>query len=122
MKYSFWFGQHVATWKDIEAVYERDSALPIGMAPKLTENHIHLNNFKKIKVKLATQVISHTVAASLCTYVSVGALPSSAMGTAKKLKCALHDQSAHLEFMKKTIVFILGLNVFDRNAEVNWSD
>ena len=81
---------------------------------KLTENHIHPNNFKKMKVKLATQVISHTVAASLCTYVSLGALPSSAMGTAefiqkfdsvfdcvnsstlqssKKLKCAIHDQS-----------------------------
>ena len=38
MKYSLRFGEHVASWKVIEAVYGRDSALPIRSAPKLTEN------------------------------------------------------------------------------------
>ena len=116
MKYSFRFGEHVASWKDVKAVYVRDSALPIRSAPKLTEKHIHPNNFNKMKVKLATQVLSHTVAATICMYVSVGALPSSAMGTAefiqrfdsvfdcvnsstlnssKVLKCALSDQTKH---------------------------
>ena len=36
-----------------------------------------------MKVKYATQILSHTVAASLCTYVSLGVLPQSAMGTAE---------------------------------------
>lgn len=71
MKYSFPFGQHVATWKDIEAIYEKDTSLPIRSTPKLTEKHIHPNNFQKMKVKLATQVLSHTVAASLCMHVWV---------------------------------------------------
>ncbi|KAK9710421.1 hypothetical protein QE152_g26003 [Popillia japonica] len=35
-----------------------------------------------MKVKFASQVFSHTVAAALYTYVSLGALPASAIGTA----------------------------------------
>ena len=82
-----------------------------------------------MKVKYATQVISHTVAASLCTYVSVGVLSSSAMGTAeflskfnsifdclnssttqstKKCKCALHEKSIHEIVLKEAITFIKG--------------
>ena len=139
IKYSFRFGEHVASWEDIEAVYSRDAALPIRSVPKLTEKHIRPNNFNKMKVKLATQVLSHTVAATICTYVSVGALPSSAMGTAefiekfdstfdcvnsaslqstKVLKCALSDQTKHQDFMKEAIGFIKGLKVFNGNEEV----
>ena len=139
MKYSFRFGEHVASWKDVEAVYGRDSALPIRSAPKLTEKHVRPNNFNKMKVKLATQLLSHTVAATICMYVSVGALPSNAMGTAeliekfdsifdcvnsstlhstKVLKCALSDQTKHQDFMKEAIGFIKGLKVFNGNEEV----
>ena len=139
MKYSLRFGEHAASWKDVEAVYARDSALPIRSVPKLTEKHIRPNNFQKMKVKLATQVLSHTVAATICMYVSVGALPSSAMGTAefiekfdsifdcvnsstlhstKVLKCALSDQTKHQQFMKEAIDFIKKLKVFNGNEEV----
>ena len=124
MKYSFRFGQHVATWKDIEDLYMKDS-LP--------------TNFNKMRVKLATQVLSHTVAASLCTYASLGGLPSTAMGTSeflskfdsvfdcvncstlhstKNLKCPLNDTSPNKEFMKEAIIFIKGLKVFNGNEEV----
>ena len=92
-----------------------------------------------MKVKLATQVLSHTVAATICMYVSVGALPSNAMGTAefiekfdsifdcvnsctlhstKVLKCALSDQTKHQDFMKEAIGLIKGLKVFNGNEEV----
>ena len=140
MKYTFRFGEdHVASWKDVEAVYARDSALPIRSTPKLTEKHIRPNNFNRMKVKLATQVLSHTVAAAICTYVSVGALPSCAMGTAefiekfdsifdcvnsstlhstKVLKCALSDQTKHQDFMKEAIDLIKELKVFYGNEEV----
>ena len=117
----FHFGSYTASWKDIENLYEKDKSLPVRADPKLTEKHIHCNNFCKMKVKLVTQVFSHTVAASICTYVNVGALPSSAMGTAelllqfdsffvcvnssslhleKKFKCALNHKSQHMNFLK----------------------
>lgn len=63
MQFSFRFDHHVATWKDTEAVYDKDSVLPIRSAPKLTEKHIHRNNFNKMKMKLETQVLSITAAA-----------------------------------------------------------
>ena len=90
-------------------------------------------------MKLATQVLSHTVAATICTYVIVGVLPSSAMGTAeliekfdsifdcvsssslqstKFLKSALRDQTKHQDFVKEAIGFIKGLKVFNGNEEV----
>ena len=83
MKYTFKFDQYTAKWQDIEEFYTKDKELPIRAAPKLTEKHIRPNNFSNMKVKYATQVLSHTVAASICMYVSVGGLPSSAMGTAE---------------------------------------
>ena len=41
------------------------------MAPKLTKKHIELPAFTKMKVKLATQVISRTVAAGLETHATL---------------------------------------------------
>ena len=72
-------------WKDIEQFYNKDKELPIRAAPKLTDKHIRPNNFEKMKVRYAMQILSHTVAASLCTYVSVGGLSPAAMGTAEFL-------------------------------------
>ena len=85
MKYSFKFGSYTATWQHIEEFYNKDKTLSIRMAPKLTEKHIHPNGFSKMKVKYASQVLSHTVAAGLCSYVSMGNLPASALGTAEFL-------------------------------------
>ena len=83
MKYTFRFGKLVANWKDIELFYNKYKELTIRSAHKLTDKHIHLNNFNKMKVKYATQVLSHAVAVSLCTYISSGVLPQSVMGTAQ---------------------------------------
>ena len=85
MKYTFKFDGYVAVWNDVENFYQKDISLTIRAAPKLTEKHIHRNNFAKMRVKYATQVLIHTVAAAICTYVSVGGLPSSAMGTVELL-------------------------------------
>ncbi|CAB3997362.1 Hypothetical predicted protein [Paramuricea clavata] len=139
MKYIFKFGNLVASWKDIEAFYNKDKELPIRSAHKLTDKHIHPNNFNKMKVKYATQVLSHTVAASLCTYISLGVLPTSAMGTAelllkfdtlfdsvnssklhspKKLKTPITETSNHVNFFNEAIDFIASLKVFEGNKEV----
>ena len=139
MKYIFKFGNLVASWKDIEVFYNKDKELSIRSAHKLTDKHIHPNNFQKMKVKYATQVLSHTVAASLCTYISLGVLPPSAMGTAelilkfdtlfdsvnssklyspKKLKTPITVTSNHVNFFNEAITFISNLKVFDGNTEV----
>ena len=83
MKYTFKFGQYTAKWEDIINFYNKDTELPIGAAPKITDKHIRPNNFIKMKVKYATQILNHTVAASICMHVRIGSLSSSAMGTAE---------------------------------------
>ena len=139
MKYTIKFDNYQAQWEDIEAFYNNDKELPIRAAPKLTDKHIRPNNFEKMKVKYATQILSHTVAASLCMYVSVGALSPSAMGTAeflskfdslfdcvnsstinstKELKRAITKNSSHISFLKEMHDFIDGLKVFNGNQDV----
>ena len=92
-----------------------------------------------MKVKYATQVLSHTVAASLCTYISLGVLPPSAKGTAelllkfdslfdlvnssklhspKKLKTPITETSSHIDFLNEAIDFMSSLKVFNGNTEV----
>ena len=87
----------------------------------------------------ATQVLSHTVAASPCTYISLGVLPPSAMGTAelllkfdslfdsvnssklhapKKLKTPITETSSHIDFFNEAIDFMSSLKVFNGNTEV----
>jgi len=53
-----------ASWKDIITAYEIDknSYLKQRQMPKLTDRHIIPNLIPKMKVKYATQVISHTMA------------------------------------------------------------
>ena len=139
MKYTFKFGNYTAQWKDIVDFYNRDKELDIRAAPKFTEKHIRPNNFCKMKVKYATQILSHTVAASLCTYVSIGGLATSAMGTAqllfkfdslfdcvnvstinspKELKRAMTTTSSHQGYLEEAFTFIKELKVFERNEEV----
>ena len=139
MKYTFKFGQYTAKWQDIVDLYNKDKELAIRAAPKITDKHIWPNNFAKMKVKYATQVLSHTVAASICMHVSVGSLSSSAMGTAeciskfdslfdavnvltiqssKALKCALTQTSPHLNFFEQAISFIKSLKIVQGNEEV----
>ena len=129
MNYEFHFDKKVASWKDVEALYANDKAQSIRCCPKLTDNHIHPNGFKKIKVKLATQVLSHTVAAGIMMSVSIGTLSASASGTADLIANCKPDQifdclnsstlkdgkflrrpitsiSQHVQFMKEMLTFI----------------
>ena len=108
--------------------------LAIRTAPKLTDKHLRPNGFSKMKVKYATQIFSHTVAAAIFSYVSMGGLPSSVSGTAEllsqfdsifdsvnsstihstmKMKCAMSDATSHQSFMKQAIKLIMSLEVLD---------
>ena len=83
LNYDFHFGNKVACWNHITCMYERDKSLPIRCCPRLSDSHINFTGFTKMKVKYATQILSHTVSATILMYVSLNALPATAAGTAE---------------------------------------
>ena len=137
MKYEFHFGddsQKIACWEHIRLLYKRDSSLDIRCCTKLTEKHLNPNGFMKMKVKLATQVLSHTVSATMNTYVSLGALPPAAYGTVelinnfdqifdclnssnlndvKPARRAITETSKHHELLTEMIKFVSSITVID---------
>ena len=132
VNYDFHFGSKVASWKDIVAMYERDKTLSIRCCPKLTDRHMYLNGFTKMKVKYATQVLSHSVAATILMSVSLNALPQNAAGTAelvsnfdsifdclnssstkgpKIFRRAISEHSNHKNFLTDMLLFIQSIKV-----------
>ncbi|XP_030228789.1 uncharacterized protein LOC115555886 [Gadus morhua] len=69
-------------WKHISQFYELDKLHTIRMAPKLTDKHILLPAFSKMRVSLAAQVFSHTVSAGISAMVTLQRLPAEAKDTA----------------------------------------
>ena len=57
-------GQYLL-FKHIADIFYRDQAVALHVLPKLTLEHIVLTSFSKMKVKLATQVLSQSVALAL---------------------------------------------------------
>ena len=49
---------------------------------KLTKTHIEPNAFKRMNVKLANQVLSHSVASAIRAYITLGKLSAAAKTTA----------------------------------------
>lgn len=82
-KYGFRVSAESVSWAHIEEFYKQDSATPIRYATKLTKKHITMPPFANLSVKLATQVLSHTVAAGISTMVKLKSLPLEASATAK---------------------------------------
>ncbi|VEN52942.1 unnamed protein product, partial [Callosobruchus maculatus] len=66
----------------LETFYNLDKDRQFKLAPRLTNDHIYPNNFQKQKVKLATQVFSHSVAVAMHTHIEFNALPGEAAITA----------------------------------------
>mgnify|MGYP002803931165 FL=1 len=83
IKYDYHFDGKVASWRDIIALYNIDSKNEYRCCPKLTNQHVFPNGFQKMKVKYATQVLSHSVSAAMLLAVSGNLLPPSATGTAE---------------------------------------
>lgn len=76
-------GKNVATWEHLKCLYNVDAKRRYRLAPRLTSQHINLTSFSKMRVKLATQTLSHSVAAAVETNCSIGSLAPVAMGTAE---------------------------------------
>ena len=77
-KYDIEINSDIIKWKYIEQFYKTDKEMCIKLAPKLTDSHIYFSGFEKMRVKLATQVFSRTVASALYTHSVLGALPPEA--------------------------------------------
>uniref|UniRef100_T1IM23 THAP-type domain-containing protein n=1 Tax=Strigamia maritima TaxID=126957 RepID=T1IM23_STRMM len=62
----------VAKWSDLQQFFEVDQSLPLHTAPKLSPVHLNPPAFTRMKVKLATQILSHSVYAGMMFYMSHG--------------------------------------------------
>ncbi|XP_041918310.1 uncharacterized protein LOC121682290 isoform X1 [Alosa sapidissima] len=71
------------SWKYLQDFYIKDRKGVIRLAPKLTASHIYLPPSSNIRVNLATQIFSHSVAAGMQTMVLQHQLQKDALHTAK---------------------------------------
>lgn len=104
------------------------------MTYAVAQSNLFPNNFQKMKVKLATQVLKHTVFSVICTGVSTGQPPPRAAATAelvekfdqifdslnssspespKHLNKHITQDSGHCEFMKEMSSFVKNIKVID---------
>lgn len=70
------------SFKHLQQLFELDKQSSLRLCPKLTDGHFNLKPFKKMKVSLATQLLSHSVSSALKTYVRFNQIDQSAMATA----------------------------------------
>ena len=97
----------------------------------------------KMTVKFVTQIISQTVASTMSMYISLGALPPSAMGTAELIsnfdnifdclnssslsstkiyKQAMSENSPHHQFITDMLEFISSIKVIDKRSQEDVSN
>lgn len=137
-KYSFLIdGNKTATWDVIKQFYKMDSKQTIRLCPKLTDTHINLPAFSKMKVKFATQVLSRSVAAALSTHAKVlgvdaigtaefvlkfndlfDIVNSSRLGTSNPNLCAMNDRSPHLSFIHDFKIWLSRMKVMSKQSKV----
>lgn len=87
----------------LEAFIRHNLTVTPRIVKKMTEAHLKPNNFQKMSVPLAAQLISGTNAAGVCTYTALGALDAEAMVTGKHLEQMnqLFDLHNGIEVMQK---------------------
>ena len=85
---SFYVDDHEVTWAHIRDFFYKDSSQtgPLRYAPSLTEKHIVLPPFASLRVCLAVQVLSHSVAVGIAAMVKSGELSPEAIHTANFLE------------------------------------
>ena len=126
-KHGFLWDEEWILWSYVQDFYEFDKTNPVKMAPKLTPKHVYLPAFTAMRVKYATQIMSHTVAAAISTLSTLGHLPASASKTAKFIdkfdklfnafnsisltssqpfRHALSNTSQHLDFLQNSLTFL----------------
>ena len=77
-----WKGSYIS-WDHVTDFYHLDKSMSVKMAPKLKDKHINLPPFSSMRVHLAAQVLSHSVAAGINTMAAFGKLSEGATMTAQ---------------------------------------
>uniref|UniRef100_A0A182PX00 THAP-type domain-containing protein n=1 Tax=Anopheles epiroticus TaxID=199890 RepID=A0A182PX00_9DIPT len=120
-KHNAVFNGNIASFVDIEDLYEIDCVSNPRLVPKLTEKHIQVPPFSPMNVSLATRTLSQSVATGIRYYVHTNELTTRALQTAtfiemhdklfdvfnsktkfcfaKPFKGALHENSLHWAFL-----------------------
>ena len=127
MKQGFIVNDKPVQWRYVTEFYYFDQANAIRMAPKLHDKHINLPPFASMRVNLAAQILSRSVAAGISTLCILGHLDEEAKHTASfietfdqlfnafnsnSLKCsqkfrhAIQHGSGHVPFLKDAMKFI----------------
>jgi hypothetical protein len=83
INHDFVINGKVVSWKYFQKLYSLETSNTLRYAPKLTAAHIYLPVFAKMKVKLATQLLSHTVASAMKAYIQLEKMPEEARETAE---------------------------------------
>ena len=81
-RYNIRHADGVAKWSNISDLFKQDLAKKYQLAPRLTTKHVELPPFCQMKVKLASQVLSHSTAAALHTHVAIGSMSAETTATA----------------------------------------
>ena len=105
-KHGFILDGNPVLWDHIVNFNELDKSSEIRMAPKLTDDHIELPPFKPMRVNLAAQVFSHSVAAGIFAMSKLGSMSEEAQQTARFLEkmdrlfnaCNSHSSSSSKVF------------------------
>ena len=85
-KNGFQVGDQDVGWNFIREFYDKDSQTPTRLAPQLTDRHLNLPPFSGLRVKLTTQVISHSVATGMKVMAQWGIIQKDAVHTADFLE------------------------------------
>lgn len=132
--YNFCLVDGVTTKSYLEMMYTFDKVKQYRLAPRLSDEHLNPNNFKKMKVKLASQVFSHSVAVAMHTYIDFGKIPEEAKVTANFIEdmnklfdifnssnletChAFMGTTEQFEFLKKMDTLFSNLKVLDKRGK-----
>ena len=126
-----------AKWSHITTFVYKDIERKLRLAPRLTKKHIELPPFSQMKVKLAAQLLSHSTAAGLETYMVEGSLPAEASATATlcenmndlfdcfnsstvggtvHLRSALSEKSDHLDRLTALETWLKSVKVINRST------
>jgi len=83
VKHNFEIRGKLVKWQYISEFFEADHKQAVKLVPKLAPKHINLPPFASMRVRLAAQVLSHSVAAGIYTRVTFGTMSSDAAFTAE---------------------------------------
>ncbi|XP_046383082.1 uncharacterized protein LOC124153770 [Ischnura elegans] len=85
VNHDFNFDGVVTSWRHINNLYHLQHPFRVQLIPKITQQHVHMKPFKKMRVKLASQVFSARMSLALSMFSTMGLLDGDAAQTGSLL-------------------------------------